>query len=508
MSLESNIIDHIYAEIMMSADKSEYSFSRYSSAWGRKGSQEYNDKFLSFVQDLRRLAKGSGVSYYEGDYYHFNGKFYVPVSSDMIRAAYDQFLEHYHIVSVMGSDKVFKHYFLETARYYNILNIRNDLVAFSNGVLDLETFQFGKFSKDYHITRCHPFRYDPKADCKKWKSFLHEVLPDKRDRSILQMFLGLGLIQRGSIYGDGDIKANAKVELCLILIGSGANGKSVIYQTMMGIFGASRVSSVDYDELTASGDEGMRARRLLRNAVFNWSSDSNGRTFGKKRSGVFKRIVSGEPVLDRKLGENISQNYNMPYLVFNLNEIPVPDDSSLGFIRRLQFISFDVTIPPERQNRKLASELISEYPGIFNWIVRGAMEIKRRRFVFPTSDGSVRKNLVVKLKVDPIGTWVKVYAVSKEPTRVGEKPIEATSDMMSTWIGSFCEENDEEVPTKRKIGYVMSKNGFRRKHTAYGNVYFLYGVTEIDLSVPINIEKEVLSTDYANEDNSFINFDD
>lgn len=508
MKSDSNIIDQIYAEIMLNADKSEYSFSRYGSSWGRKGSDEYNDRFLSFVQDLRRLSKDSGVSFYEGDYYHFNGKYYEPVSVDVIQGAYDQFLEHFHIVAVMGNVRVFKHYFLETAKYYNTLNVRNDLVAFSNGVLDLETYQFGNFSKDFHITRCHPFRYEPKANCKKWNSFLHEVLPDKRDRSILQMFLGLGLIQRGSIYGEFSTRANAKVELCLILIGTGANGKSVIYQTMMGIFGASRISSVDYDELTAAGDEGMRARRLLRNAVFNWSSDSNGRTFGKKRSGVFKRIVSGEPVLDRRLGENISQNFNMPYLIFNLNELPVPDDTSLGFIRRLQFISFDVTIPPERQNRRLASELVSEYPGIFNWIVRGAQEIRRRHFTFPNSDGSVRKSLIVKMKVDPIGTWVKVYCIVKEPTRIGEAPIEATSDMLYTWLSNFCEENDEEAPTKRKIGYVLAKNGFKRKHTTAGNVYYLYGVTELDLSVPINIEKEVLSVEYSNEDSSYIGMED
>ena len=503
-----NVIEFIYAGIMLSAEQSDLSFARYSHAWGRKGTQEHNDKFLSFVQDLRRLAKDCGVSYYEGDYYHFNGKYYEVVSIDMIRAAYDQFLEHYHIVAVMSNDKVFKHYFLETARYYNELHIRNDLVAFSNGVLDLENFSFGNFSKDYHITRCHPFRYDPKAQCNKWNAFLHEVLPDKKDRAILQMFMGLGLIQRGNIYGEFNEKANAKVELCLILIGSGANGKSVIYQTMMGIFGASRISSVDYDELTASGDEGMRARRLLRNAVFNWSSDSNGKTFGKKRSGVFKRIVSGEPVLDRRLGENISQNYNMPYLIFNLNEIPVPDDTTHGFIRRLQFVSFDVTIPPERQNRKLASELISEYPAIFNWIVRGAMEIRRRRFMFPKSDGNARKNLLVNLKINPVSTWIKVYGIEKEPTKYSEKPIECNSEMLEHWVGLFCEENGEEVPSRKKIGFELSKNGFKRKHTSAGNIYYIYGITEAELTIPVNIEKEVFDVDYKEDKNTYINFDD
>ena len=116
------------------------------------------------------------------------------------------------------------------------------------------------------------------------------------------MFLGLGLIERGTVYNPCEGKDCAKVELCLILIGSGSNGKSVIFNTAMGIYGRDRISGIDYDELTSPGDEGMRARRLLRDALFNWSSDSDSRTFGRKRTGVFKRIVSGEPVTDRKIG--------------------------------------------------------------------------------------------------------------------------------------------------------------------------------------------------------------
>jgi phage/plasmid-associated DNA primase len=100
----------------------------------------------------------------------------------------------------------------------------------------------------------------------------------------------------------------------------------------------------------------MRARRLLRDAIFNWSSDSDQRTFGRRRTGVFKRIVSGESVTDRKLGEDVKENYNIPFLIFNLNELPYADDQSLGFIRRLQFISFDVSIPKERQNPDIMNQ--------------------------------------------------------------------------------------------------------------------------------------------------------
>src|SRR3712207_6220951 len=130
-----------------------------------------------------------------------------------------------------------------------------------------------------------------------------------------------------------------------------------------------------------------RGRYPIRNAIFNWSSDSTPKKFGRKNTGVFKRLVSGEPVAYRKLGQDIMDIGTVPYLIFNLNELPYPDDSSLGLIRRLQFVSFDVTIPKERQNPELASILIkNEISGIFNWVLRGTNELWRRFFKFPRSE--------------------------------------------------------------------------------------------------------------------------
>ena len=139
------------------------------------------------------------------------------------------------------------------------------------------------------------------------------------------MFLGLGLIQRGTAYNPYEGKESSKIELCLLLIGTGANGKSVIFDVACNLFGKDRISKMDYADLTAEGDEGMRGRYPIRNAIFNWSSDSDPRKFGRKNTGMFKRLVSGEPVPMRELGRNVLEANNIPYLIFNLNELPFPE---------------------------------------------------------------------------------------------------------------------------------------------------------------------------------------
>ena len=173
-------------------------------------------------------------------------------------------------------------------------------IHFSNGVVDfgagIKDPKVLPFSPDYHVTYYHPYEFNPSAKCDRWLNFIHEVLPDRTSRKILQMFLGLGLVQRGNAYDPFNGKQSSKVELCLLMVGTGANGKSVVFDVACNLFGKDKISKMDYGDLTAEGDEGMRGRFPIRNAIFNWSSDSDPKRFGMKNTGMFKRLVSGEPV--------------------------------------------------------------------------------------------------------------------------------------------------------------------------------------------------------------------
>lgn len=488
---------------------SEAEFAPCKGKWGYRNSEGYLKKESMFLSALRNFSRSLPLRWNDGCLYRYDGRIYVTVEKDLVRQAYNQLLEYLEIYMMIGNSKAFDQYFVDVIKYYNPLHPRFDVIAFTNGVLDLRDYTFHDFDEKYHCTYMHPYRYNPGDRCYKWQSFLREVLPDKNQRLILQMFLGLGLIERGTVYNPFEGKERAKVELCLILIGAGSNGKSVIYQTAMGIFGRDRISGVDYDELTASGDEGMRARRLLRGAIFNWSSDSETRTFGKKRSGVFKRIVSGEPVTDRKIGGDVQENFTMPYLIFNLNELPTPEDGSFAFIRRLQYISFDVIIPKERQNKSLAFELQSEYPGIFNWIMRGAREVRRRKFVFPDSEGNRRQILLTMLKKDPVGAWVKAYGMRPEPS--GNQELYEwvkTSEVIES-LNKFCEDNGAPiVPSPQKAGAEMRSLGFFKKRFQEGFRYQVYGCSLDKLKMPFIINEVDLCSAYEREEGTYIEEED
>ena len=505
---DSTVINQIFASLLQLCSGGDYNFEKFKGRWGYRTSEEYQERKLDFIEKIRKMAKEAAIKYYDGSFYLFDGKIYVSIREELIVTAYDLLLEHLRIVPMIGEKTVCKKYFIDIIRYYNQLIPRPDLIAFKNGVLDLREYRLFPFSPEYHVTYYHPYEYKENAKCNKWNNFLHEVLPDKNSRLILQMFLGLGLMERGTVYNPYEGKNAAKIELCLILLGAGANGKSTIYDTAIGIFGKERISGLDYDDLTATGDEGMRARRLLREAIFNWSSDSDQRTFGRKRTGVFKRIVSGESVTDRKLGEDVRENYNIPFLIFNLNELPYSDDQSLGFIRRLQFISFEITIPKEKQNPALSRELVAEYPGIFNWILRGSRELRRRKFVFPSSEGNRRQILLAQLQMNPVLAWVNSYQMRKEAHAVHEEYTLIPSSEMIESLNQFCKDNDVEPVTGQKFGHTMSKLGFGKKRSQDGNSYIVYGCNAERLKEKFVINDANLQVDYVEEKGTFIKEDD
>lgn len=511
-------INKLHVALLDLSKRSEFGLEALRTDWGNSGSRAFGEKLASFCRGMRMLARACPVKYFKGNFYMFNGKVYEVCDVDIIEVAYQQLMEDFQIAPMLNRPNLRNEVFMKTIRLCNPLRPSFDVVAFNNGVVD-----FGSglrepivmpFSPEYHVTYYHPYDFDPKAKCDRWMNFIHEVLPDRTSRLILQMFLGLGLIQRGTAYNPYEGKESSKIELCLLLVGTGANGKSVVFDVACQLFGSDRISKMDYADLTADGDEGMRGRFPIRNAIFNWSSDSDPKKFGRKNTGMFKRLVSGEPVPMRELGKNVLEANAIPYLIFNLNELPFPDDASLGFIRRLQYVSFDVTIPKDRQDPELASKIIKyELSGVFNWVMRGAQELKKRRYRFPAAEGSKKQLLLSLLGSQPLLAWIRAYGLRCDAGAKGEISNWFKASTLYDCLVTFCKDNgleDDDIPSRQSFGRGMyAKCGFVRKRSSDGMSYKVYGVTEPDLKEHILIGNvSVGGEEDEKEPESFIKDDD
>lgn len=198
-----------------------------------------------------------------------------------------------------------------------------------------------------------PYDYNPSAECPKFRKFLDEVLPHKDVQQVLKEFIGCCL------------NPSVKLEKVLCCIGTGANGKSVFFETMMGMLGEDNVSSYNINSLC---DDKGYSRIMIKNKLLNYSSDFNGKIWG---NGIFKQLASGEPVEARRLYQEPEMVKDYARLAFNCNSIPTSSDSSYGFRRRLLMIPFDVKISRDKADPDLAKKLLSELPGILLWAIEG-----------------------------------------------------------------------------------------------------------------------------------------
>lgn len=513
-------LDFIYTSFLKQSNDPKYAFGSLRDNWGYTNTPLYNNNKARFEMSMEMFARDCQLRFNDGRYYFFNGKYYDIVSDEVVEMAYEMLLRDLCIGPMMHKTVIRREGFMRTVAFRNSFKTRLDLLGFENGVLDLSTPKnprFIDFSADLPITYYRPYRYDENAKCDRWQFFLREVLPDKTSRTILQMFLGLGLTQRSVAYSDEWRHGTGKIELCLFLIGGGANGKSVIFEVMRALFGDSKISKLDYSTLTDDGDSGMRGRLPLRGMIFNWSSDSNPRSFSKRtcEEGVFKKLVSNEPVQIRGIGRNVEDCTEIPYLIFNMNSLPELNDSSDGMMRRMQIIPFDITIPRSKRDPNLANSIIrNELPGVFNWVMRGTKELFRRKFRFPDAEGSQMAMLRALITRSPVTAWVKTYKIRNDKDVPNENAAYILgADLYDVFV-RFCKDNDVDdhlIPTPNRFGREMRDNlHFFKKRTGSGIYYEMYGITLERLKQPIFITdfRDVDGDGVGEEEESFIKDND
>lgn len=213
------------------------------------------------------------------------------------------------------------------------------------------------FNENDFITYQLPFEYEPKAEAPMFQKYLNEVLPDIERQNLLAEYIGSIFIKNGS--------KRIKVEKALFLYGSGANGKSVFYEIINALLGIENVSIYTLQSLT--DDKGYQ-RTMIGNKLVNYCSDIS----SKMEAGMFKQLVSGEPVEARLPYGKPIELRQYAKLIFNSNDLPKDVEQTNAYFRRFMIIPFDVTIPEEKQDKNLHSKIIeNELAGVFNWVLNG-----------------------------------------------------------------------------------------------------------------------------------------
>lgn len=384
------------------------------------GIKGLNDRVDAMTLMVRSVLRTSSLCYIGSVFHWFDGRCYVPLDKSSVLAVLGNVLVDlgFSPTDVRKMADMPLSVVLERSYEPN-----PGLLCFENGVLDVRSLEFGGFSSERMVTERMSYAYDPTASCPLWETFLSEVLPDATVRMVLQEFFGMCYLDRRRL----------SVEKFLLLVGSGANGKSVIFEVMKRVLGDDNVSTFDSQQLTSEKMiPYVKGKRLNFAPDMRASSDFDS---------SLKALASGQDVTGRRIYGD-AEKVKCPPLVFAMNEMPRFYDTSDAFFRRLLPIRFDVVIPPDRQDRHLVSRIVaSDLPGVFNWVVEGRNRLVRRGGEFSRSEAVVAyaKELRgwVEARESPVRAYLASRGLSVYPSREGQPSVKVSQREIAEGVGGI-----------------------------------------------------------------------
>ena len=236
---------------------------------------------------------------------------------------------------------------------------------FSNVTLDTMKASVMEHSPGYLATMGSDVSYRPDAGCPVFEMFLSQVFESGDTVQFVQEWFGYTLY------------SGHKANSLLIGVGSGANGKSTLFDVLAQLVGLAYVASVPLSNFNSEfGLEPLIGMKL------NLATESDADAF---KTGKLKALTAGEAIsVNRKNKPEITMILPTKF-VFLVNELPILSDSSLGFERRLLILPFNQTFTPDEQDKDLSKKLTAELQGILNWTMAGLQRLMDNNFQFTRS---------------------------------------------------------------------------------------------------------------------------
>lgn len=476
---QMDIIDGLSDDIYSSLDSRELR-SAYQQA-------RFGDRVYGY-QELVFRACSVCLRSYVGEVYRFDGRVWVPCPDVVLENALNKALVKR---GVPKSDVVNSRGKLMSSAKggasLSPLKRSHAVVAFRNGVWDFtDVFNpvYHPFGDRMPVVGVLPYDYDPSAVCPMWQSFLGSVLP-KGEIARLQKFLGLGCCDRGSM--------THKVERTLWLVGNGANGKSTVFDVVRGVYGADNLSYASLDTLI-SGSTEVRARFVgsIVGKVFNYCSEIQSDDIAC-HADTFKSLCSGEPQTVRRLGQNPVTAYDIPFLVFNMNQMPSNRGLDKAMLRRLLFVRFRTTVSAEDMDSELSHKLMSELSGIRNWMLEGYRMLVKDGFDFGTvtvDDDGMTDYMLDNGQSVAVFLSKSGYSSNRRSGHWEDRAQWVPSSALYSEYVSFCNRWSLEPVSQRAFGGEMTRLGWNggygnRKRTSQGYSYGIFCERDIDYALRV-----------------------
>lgn len=261
------------------------------------------------------------------------------------------------------------------------------LLCLENGVYNIHTQHFSKHDQKYYFFQKLPVRWVFNADQTKWKQFLKEVV-SQEDAKILQEFIGYCLL-RTHKYHKG-----------IMLLGEGANGKSVFLNTIIEFLGKENVTGISLQEM----ENNRFSIASLKDKMANIYCDLSPKAL--EDTGKFKLLTGQDTLMIEKKYKDAEQFSNTAKMLFSANNLPPVKDVSKGLFRRWIIIKFPNDFS-KNPNENLIHELTTPecLQGILLWALEGLERLEKQRKFSESKSTEETKRMYLRLS-NPIMAFI------------------------------------------------------------------------------------------------------
>lgn len=247
-----------------------------------------------------------------------------------------------------------------------------------NGTIDLKTGELRPHNRKDLITKIAPVTFDPTAECGRWLQFLAEVF--QNDMELITY------VQRIAGYC---LSGSVREQLLFILMGKGANGKSVLVETLrhiVGDYGSDTAVTTFTEKTTDASSVGLAS---LYGARMVSAAEGSGDQVWDEA--LLKKLTGGDPITARHLYCPYFTYTPQFKLLVSSNESPRLRGQGYAIKRRVRIIPFKVRFYDPQEDMlpvrdpNLIQTLMEELPGILNWALQGCLDWQKHGLGMPKS---------------------------------------------------------------------------------------------------------------------------
>mgnify|MGYP001071988168 FL=1 len=247
-----------------------------------------------------------------------------------------------------------------TARLYEF-DCDPDLLNCLNGVVHLPSGELLGHHSSQKLMKLAPVEYKPFAKCPNFDNFIKQIfMHDVELMSWMQMALGYQLT------------GHVSEQVFFSAYGTGANGKSTLYETIINLLG-DYAGTMQFETLLAGDKSNTRVLEAVgklrgKRMVIASEVDSSRRL----SEALIKQLTGGDTLTGTNLHHSSFEFLPTHKINLLANHMPYTKDASHGMGRRIKIVPFQRRFSAEERDITLPNRLQAEKEGILAWLIRGS----------------------------------------------------------------------------------------------------------------------------------------